>query len=94
MEPETKTSQEVLLPIEKKVEPKHTYVYLSSTLVTILAAVCAVSCVMAAFKVIPVVTHVTTVITRANVVFRLFYDYMCIKTQMLTVEDCALLRLA
>ena len=42
----------------------------------------------------PMVTTVTTVINKADVVFKLLYDYLCERTHLVSPTDCVILQKA
>jgi hypothetical protein len=62
--------------------------------VSLLATLAIVATIgyMFSHSVVPVVDHVQVIARRADVMFRLMYDYVCNKTHLLTVDDCALLK--
>lgn len=44
--------------------------------------------------VLPMVTTVTVIIKKADVVFNLLYDYLCERTHLVTPADCVILQKA
>jgi len=45
-------------------------------------------------SVAPVITNVHEIIRKADVVFNLLYEYLCVRTQLVSVDDCITLKKA
>ena len=93
---EPEESQEILLKRRNCCRRYGNSMYQAATLalaVFILLAILGLAQFLRS-HVLPMVTTVTVVINKADVVFNLLYDYLCERTHLVSPADCVILKKA